>query len=236
MKKNYKATFKVIILLLLCASLNSCLSVDRKIKLNKDGSGEETMTISFMKEFYSMMSSMASIMDSARKEAFLDSLYSDDIFMNKTKSGYDSIPGIKISDIYSKRNPDSSNSFVIKYSFDSISSLGTSLDKAINEDNDSKISPATVTLTKEGDELVFDYIYEQPASEEMPENDSLASQMKSGMSEMFGNGFINFEIEFPYEIVSSNATSADQRTLKWYFPMSEVFLQSKMKLEARMKE
>ena len=72
------------------------------------------MTISFMKEFYTMMSSMASIMDSARKEAFLDALYSDDIFINKTKSGYDSSPGIKISDIYSKRNPDSSNSFVIK--------------------------------------------------------------------------------------------------------------------------
>ncbi len=234
--KNLKATFKVIILLLLCASLNSCLSIDRKIKLNKDGSGEETMTISFMKEFYSMMSSMASIMDSARKEAFLDSLYSDDIFMNKTRSSYDSIPGIRISDIYSKRNPDSSNSFVIKYSFDSISSLGTSLDKAIKEDNDSKISPATVTLKREGDELVFLYLYEQPVSDEMPENDSLAQQMKSGMSEMFGSGFINFEIEFPYDVVSSNSTSADQRTLKWNFPMPEVFLQSKMMLEARMKE
>lgn len=234
--KNLKATFKVIILLLLCASLNSCLSVDRKIKLNKDGSGEETMTISFMKEFYTMMSSMASIMDSTRKEAFLDSLYSDDIFMNKTKSSYDSIPGIKIIDIHSQKNPDSSNSFVIKYSFDSISSIGTSLDKTINDDKKDNKAPAIVTFNKEGDDFVFNYIYEQPASEEIPENDSLAQQMKTGMSEMFGNGFINFEIEFPYDIVSSNATSSDQRILKWYFPMSDIFMQSKMKLEARMKE
>jgi hypothetical protein len=233
--KIFRATFIVLTLLIVCTTLNSCVSVERKIKINKDGSGEETMKISFMKEFYSMMSSMASIMDSTRQKEFLDSLYNDEIFMNKTKSGYDSIPGLNISDIYSVRNSDSSNSFVIKYSFDSISKIGSSMEKTIEEDNKKK-SPAIVTLEKDGDEIVFSYLYEQPKGEDIPENDSLMEEMKLGMAKMFGNGYINFEIEFPYEIISSNATSSDQRTLKWNYPISDVFMNSIMKLEARMKE
>ena len=233
--KTFKATLIVLTILLLCTSMNSCISIDRNIKINKDGSGEEIMKISFMKEFYTMMSSMASIMDSSRQQQFLDSLYSDEIFMNKARSGYDSIPGLKISDIYSERNPDSSNSFVIKYSFDSISKIGSSLEKTIEEDN-RKNSPAVVTLNKEGEEIVFSYIFEQPSGEDIPENDSTMEEMKLGMAKMFGNGYINFEIEFPYEIISSNATSSDNRTLKWNYPISDVFMSSKMKLEARMKE
>jgi hypothetical protein len=233
--KTFKATLIVLTILLMCTSMNSCISIDRKIKINKDGTGEEIMKISFMKEFYTMMSSMASIMDSSRQQDFLDSLYNDEIFMNKTRSGYDSIPGLKISDIYSERNPDSSNSFVIKYSFDSINKIGSSLEKAIEEDNKDK-SQAVVTMNKEGEEIVFSYIFEQPAGGDIPESDSTMEEMKLGMAKMFGNGYINFEIEFPYEVISSNATSSDKNILKWNYPISDIFMSSRMKLEARMKE
>lgn len=233
--KKIKATFIISTILLLCVTYSSCISIDRKIKLNKDGSGEEIMKISFMKEFYTMMSSMASVMDSARQKEFLDSLYSDEIFMDKTKSGYDSIPGLHIEDIYSQRNPDSSNSFVIKYSFDSISRIGSSIDKTFDE-NSKKKNSALVTFNKEGDEIVFNYLYEQPSGEDIAESDSLMDEMKLGMAKMFGNGYINIEIEFPYEIISSNATSAENRTLTWNYPISDVFMNSRIKLFATMKQ
>ena len=192
------------------------------------------MKITFLKEFYSMMSSMTSFMDSSRKESFLDSLYSDEIFLDKTKGEYETIPGVNILDIYSQKNPDSSNSFVIKYSFDNISVLGSALDKAV-DDGSKKENTAIVTMEKEGDEIVFNYLHEQSLPEGAPDTDSLTEQMKAGIAEMFGNGFVNFEIEFPYEVISSNATSTSGNTLTWYYPMTEVFLQDKMDLVAKMK-
>jgi hypothetical protein len=144
------------------------------------------------------------------------------------------IPGVKVLDMHSEKNADSSNSFIIKYSFDEISILGSALDKAVDDGGEEK-NPAIVTMNKQGDEIVFNYLYEQKGPEGLPETDSLTEQMKSGVAEMFGNGFVNFEIEFPYEVISSNATSSDGNTLKWFYPMSEVFLQSKMSLEAVMK-
>ena len=235
--KNHLLIFKIILLLVICATLNSCLSVDRKIKINIDGSGEETMKITFMKEFYSMMSSMSSLMDSSRRESYLDSLYNDEVFLSKTKSEFDSLQGIDITDVYSQRNPDSSSSFIIKYKFDNIVKIGSSLEKAIDDNGDGeKRNPTIVKMNKDGDEVVFDYLYEQKKSDEALENDSLNEEMRTGIAKMFGNGFINFEIEFPYEVISSNATSSDKNTLIWNFPMPEVFMNSKMHLEARMKE
>ena len=233
--RKFKATFIVLSLLLLCTVLNSCLSVDRKIKLNRDGSGEETMKISFMKEFFAMVSSMSEIMDSTKKQAFIDSLYNDQIFMDKTRSEYDSIPGIKVLDIFSERNPDSSFNITVKYSFDSISRLGSAMESTLSDDKPK--DPAIVTLIREGDELVFSYIYENnKLTDEMEEGDSLMTEMRSGMSKLFGSGAISFEIEFPYEIISSNAVSSGGNILKWSYPMSEVFLIKDLKLEARLKE
>ena len=233
--KKLKPILNVILFLIVCLSLNSCLSVDRKIKLNRDGSGEEVLKITFMKEFYSMMSVMTDFMDSARKQTFLDSLYNDDVFISKTESKYDSA-GVKLIDISSSTNYDSSKSFIIKYSFDSISKIGSLLENTVDDDADIK-APAIVTLDKVGNEMVFNYIYEMEEPEELGggDDDTLAAQMKASIVNMFGSGFLNFEIEFPYEVVSSNASSANGNTLTWNYPLSEIIMKSEMKLEAVMK-
>ncbi|MEP7146629.1 MAG: hypothetical protein ABI792_06435, partial [bacterium] len=199
----------------------------------KNGSGEEVLKITFHKEFYTMISSMASLMDSSRRGGFLDSLYSDEIFLNKTRSSYDTIPGVRIIEIYASRNPDSSNSFTIKYDFDSIKKIGQSLGQ-LKDSNDK--SRTTVTLDKEGNEVKFFYLYEQGTPSGMPANDSLMVEMKKGMAAMFGSGNINIQIEFPYRVISSNANVTEGNTLTWNYPISEIFMTSSMKLEANMKE
>ncbi|MCB0728080.1 MAG: hypothetical protein R3A12_18100 [Ignavibacteria bacterium] len=227
--------FSFLIIIAICFSLSSCIGVDRQIKLNKDGSGEETMKITFMKEFYGLMSSMSAMMDSARQESFLDSLYNDQIFIDKTKNGYDSIPGVKIIDISSQRNADSSSTFTIKYSFDNLDVLGSSLQKTLEDENDNQDKiPTVVTMMPEGDNIVFHYDYEKP--EEEGEIDSTEIAMKNSMMKIFENGYINFEIEFPYEVISSNSTSANGNILKWDYPMKDIFMDSKLNLEAVMKK
>ncbi len=223
-----------LLLMILCLSLNSCLSVNRKIKLNKDGSGTEILTVTFMKEFYSMMSVMTEFMDSTRKESFLDSLYNDEIFTNKTKEKYDSIAGVNITGISSENNGDSSKSFIISYDFDSLIKIGSVLEKTVEDESDIK-NPASVTMNDEGDQIVFNYIYRQTEPEALNDNDTLAEQMKASVMNMFGNGFINFEIEFPYEVISSNATVSNGNILTWNYPMTEIIMQSELKLEAVMR-
>lgn len=235
MRSNNKA-FSFLLVIAICISLSSCIGVDRKIKLNKDGSGEETMKITFMKEFYALMSSMSAMMDSSRQESFLDSLYNDQIFIDKTKDGYDSIPGVKIIDIFSEKNFDSSSTFTIKYSFDNLDVLGTSLQKTLEDDKEKQDEiPTTVTMLPEGDNIVFSYDYDNPENE-TGEVDSSEIAMKNSMVKIFENGFINFEIEFPYEVISSNATSSSGNTLNWDYKMTDIFMDSKLNLEAVMKK
>ncbi len=228
---NYSFRFALIIF---CSFvITSCLSVSRNIVINKDGSGKETMKITFSKEFYSVMSSFASFMDSSRQQSYLDSLYSDEIYIDKTREEYGSVPGVKIIDITSERNADSSNNIVIKYEFDSIKKIGSSLNNLKDDDTSSQ---TIIRWTKDDDEISFVYSYEQKNPEEKPDNDSLAEQMKQGMAEMFGSRNVNFEIEFPYEVISSNATSSDGNKLTWNIPLSDIFITGKMELEATMKE
>ena len=230
---KFKKYITVITFVLISISLYSCLSVDRKIKINRDGSGEEVLKITFLKEFYTMISSMSSLMDSARREGFLDSLYNDEIFLNKTRSSYDSIPGIKIIEMVASKKPDSSNSFTIKYEFDSIQKIGQSLGQ-LKDSNDK--SQTTVVLDKEGSNVKFLYLYEQGAPAGMPVNDSLSEEMRKGMAAMFGSGNINIQIEFPYHVISSNAVFTEGNNLSWYYPISEIFMTSSMRLEANMRE
>ncbi len=227
-----KKLISAIVFILLSISLYSCLSIDRDIKINRDGSGQEVLKITFLKEFYSMISSMSSLMDSSRREGFLDSLYDDKIFLDKTRSSYDTIAGIKIIELFAAKNTDSSNSFTIKYDFDSIQKIGQSLGQ-LNDSNDK--SRTVVRLDPDGSDIKFLYLYEQSASAELPANDSLSEEMRKGMAEMFGSGKINIRIEFPYEVISSNATSNEGNTLTWNYPISEIFMTSSMRLEVNMK-
>lgn len=230
---KFKISVSVIVIMLTSISMFSCLSVDRHIKINSNGSGEEVMKITFLKEFYAMISSMSSIMDSTRRQGFLDSLYSDQIFLDKTRNSYDTIPGIKLIEMFATKNPDSSNSFTIKYEFDSIKKIGQSMGQ-LKDSNDK--STTLVELDKNGGDVKFLYLYEQEMPAEVPANDSLMSEMRKGMAAMFGSGNINIRIEFPYEVISSNATSTEGNTLIWNYPISEIFMTSSMKLEANMKE
>ncbi|MDQ3019449.1 MAG: hypothetical protein M3R36_02605 [Bacteroidota bacterium] len=228
-----KISYTSLMLLLCSLVFCSCLSINRSIKLNKDGSGQETIKIIFSKEFYTIMSTMTLIMDSTRKQEYLDSLYNDQIFIGKVKDEYDSIPGVKVADVTSERNSDSSNTFKIKYDFDNIQSIGKAMSNINDKKDDYEIS---VTWLKEEGNVVFNYNYKEPSINDSISNDSLTEQMKKGMSTMFDGASMHFEIEFPYEVISSNATSASGNTLIWIYTMSDLFSKGSMNLEAVMKE
>ena len=182
------------------------------------------------------MASMTSLMDSTRRQGFLDSLYSDDVFENKTVEKYDSIQGIKIIDLSTVMNNDSSKTFTIDYEFDDITKIGSSLNY-INE-NDDKYK-TDVTFKEDNGKVTFHYLYEMKdddLTESFDDNDSLAQKMKLSMAKMFEGGDFDFEVELPYEVISTNANEQDGRKLKWNFSMSDVFTKDKISLEAEMQK
>lgn len=237
MKKNVNL-LNVCILLSCTFLLCSCLSINRNIKINNDGSGTEVLSVTFDKMFYEMMASMTSFMDSTRRQGFLDSLYSDEIFIDRTKLKYDSMTGIQLINISSLKNSDSSNTFVIEYNYDSISKIASSLNRlnSNSNDTDSDSSTTTVTFTTQGQDVFFNYTYIQSKNDNLQSSDSLSEQMKTGMAEIFSGDNINFEIEFPYTVVSSNASSVKGNKLFWNFTISDIITNNKMNLEVRMRK
>ncbi|MDZ4712775.1 MAG: hypothetical protein SGI89_10675 [bacterium] len=229
-----KTSVSLALLVIFCSfTFCSCLSIDRNIKLNKDGSGEETMSITFQKTFYSMMSSMSGMMDSTRKQGFLDSLYSDQIFLSQTKDKYDSISGIKLIDIYTNKGMDSSNSIVVKYQFDSVAKIAESLNTLKDEDKSG--SDTYVTWKNEDGKMFFNYFSEQSSPSGVDMNDSISQQMKTSMAYLFQGGSVNTVIEFPFDVISSNATSSAGNILTWSYPMTDIIMDGKMNLETVMK-
>lgn len=233
----------LILLITVSIIFSSCISINRNVTVNRDGSGSEIMTIKFNKVFYEMMASMSSLMDSTRRQGYLDSLYSDEIFIDKTKSMYDTTQGVKLVDIYSFKDPDSSNSFVVKYDFDNLIKIGSSMVNLNSDNHGNNDDNAIVTYKKEGNEIVFNYLFEEtlpkktiPGDSLAPSNDSLNEQMKNSMSELFKGGSFTFEIQFPYEVISSNAKYSEGNRLVWDYTISDLMTSGKMNLEAVLKD
>lgn len=227
-------------LLLISASLifSSCISFKREIVLNKDGSGKEKMTITFDKLFYEMISSMTSFMDPSRKEGFLDSLYNDEIFMSETRAKYDSIPGIKLIDFLTIKNPDSSNSFTIDYEFDSVYKIGSSSLTSVKAQQE-EMSDATVLFDKSDNKnIIFRFNYQNKMYDSTMQNqsDTVSDQLLQGMADMFEGGKIEVTVDFPYEVISSNSDSSAGNRLFWNSSLKETILNKEFLMEAVMKE
>ncbi len=225
-----KSCYNLTLIILCSVVFTSCLSVNRNIRINKDGSGEETMKVTFQKQFYDIMSSMTSLMDSTRRQGYLDSLYSDELFMTQTKDKYDSIPGIKLIDLSTEKGLDSSTSIIVQYQFDSVLKIGQSMGSLKQESSN---SITNVNWSKDGDKILFKYLYEE--SPESGMGDSSSADMKNGIAKMFGGGEFNITIDFPYDVISSNATYANGNILHWKYTMPELVTQGNMKLEAVLK-
>jgi antitoxin component YwqK of YwqJK toxin-antitoxin module len=207
--------------------------LERTVRLNIDGSGEEEMKMIYQKEFYNMLGTFTMMFDSAGSQTdMMDSMYNATSEMTKLRSSFDSTKGLKLIESYSEIQPDSSNLVYVKYTFDSVYKIGESLNKVSDDFED---QPAKITYGVEDGKMVFRYLYESPEGEAGEMEDSVKSEMMSGLASMFQNGKFRFELNLPNEVISSNATDSENRKLVWDLPLSGIITENKLLIEAVMK-
>lgn len=228
-----KQLIPIYLLILLTFVFSSCISVERTIKLNRDGSGEEVLKMIYQKEFYNMLGTFTMMFDSSGSQSnLMDSMYNATSELSKLRGSFESTEGLKLIESYSKIQPDSSNLVYVNYTFDSVYKIGESMNKVSDDFED---QPAKITYGSEDGNMVFRYLYESPDTGSDPSADSLKTQMMSGMASMFQNGKFRFELNSPYDVVSSNATFQDGRNLVWDLPLSEIITSNKLLIEAVLK-
>ncbi len=166
------------------------------------------MTVNISRDFFSLMQGLAAL-DTTKKEKdfFDDSEIIADIKKNFEDSDVGTVPTIT-----SVLNPDSSKTLTIGYTFNNISAIVMALDAEAPPQGRGDI------YLKEQDD-VMKFYYELPLEDKDEAQDTTNSALAKKMFE--GRNF-TISIEFPYDVMSSNATTADGRKLTWVFPISEV--------------
>lgn len=222
-----KLVFRLpLLIIVLCfVSLSSCIDVDRKIKVNADGSGSETQTFNIDRTFYDLVFAMVNSMDSTKSKGVRDSLYNHEDMLGKIRENLSKQEGVEIVDLNGTTNADSSTTYKFTYNFTKIEKIGYATNISPKELSGDEKNKSEVTWIDNGDKINFSLLYK-------PNNDNEESNEENNkaFAFLFANKNIKFEIEFPYDIEKSNGQSFNGKTGNWVFPLTELMKNKDQKL------
>jgi hypothetical protein len=209
---------------------SSCISIERTIRINEDGSGKEQLTVHYTKDFFDFLTSTAMAFDSTRGKQIIDSIYNEETYTKDLKKNWKKINGINIKDIKAKMNPDSSMNLFINYTFDDIGKLSETLQSIEKEDKTFGNSKTDVSFKKNGKKYTFNYSFQLSNGEDTNRS------MNNSFAAFFKDQKMTFHITFPYSITSSNAQKTNGKTLTWEFNMDKMITDTnKVIMQAEMK-
>jgi hypothetical protein len=210
-------------------TLSSCVDIDRKIKINADGSGTETQNFSIDKTFYDLIFSMVNSLDSTKSKGVKDSLYNHEDMLSKIRENMSKQDGVEIVNLTGTTNADSSTTYNFTYNFKTIDKLGYATNISPNELSGEEQNKSVVIWKDDGSKVNFSLLYKPNT-----DNDNSNAENNKAFAYLFANKNIKFEIEFPYEIATCNAKSFSGKTANWVFPLVDLMKDkdSKLYLEA----
>lgn len=222
---------KILILIFTAIIFSSCISIERTIRINEDGSGKELMTAHYTREFFDFLKSTAMAFDSTKGQSIIDSIYNEEMFTKDIKKNYRKIEGINIKDIKARMNPDSSMNLYIDYTFDNIEKLSETIQSLEDKENTFGKSKTEISFKKKGNKYYFNYVIEKF------ETGDTNKSMANSLSAFFKDQKMTFKITFPFSITSTNAMKKSGKTLTWEFDMDKMMTDTtKITLEAEMKK
>lgn len=223
----------ILVVLVGLFSLNSCIDINRKIKVNADGSGNEVQTFKIDRMFYDLIFSMVQGFDSSKAKTVKDSLYNHDDMLKTIRENLSKKEGIEIVSLTGVTNSDSSSTYTFDYNFNSVEKIGYATNISPKELSGEEKSKSKVEWKDNGSTIYFSLLYTPDSSKDTTDNDN-----NKAFSFIFANKNVNFEIEFPYVIESSNAINVSGNKALWTFPISDMMLDKSkiLFLEATLKK
>lgn len=203
MNKIYK---QILVLIPFVILFSSCVDITRNIVVNKDGSGKETMDINISSDFFKMMRGLMAL-DTTKKT----DVYNDSLIISEIKKNFKGNDLISLGDIKSTLLPDSSKNLLVDYSFKDLSALASALDG-----DDVSSSKSKIYMKEQGNIIKF---YYEMANEDTEKDENSMSELNT---KMFENKQFTLSIDFPYDVISSNATTQSGRKLTWIRPMTVI--------------
>ncbi|MBS1515707.1 MAG: hypothetical protein JSS63_11790 [Bacteroidetes bacterium] len=207
MKKIYK---QILFLLPFVVLFSSCVDITRNIVINKNGTGKETMTVNLSSQFFRMMQALASL-DTTKKT----NPYDDTEIISQINSSFKNSEYISGMNVNSALNADSSKTLTVNYNFSKISVL------ALDMNNLSGNGDSLIYLREENGNMKFYYKLVNENGDDQ-NSDSTNNSMDELSAKMFEGKTFTVNIEFPYDVISTNASSQNGRKLTWVFPMDVI--------------
>lgn len=213
--------YKTIILksfavLLSAIIISSCITIERNIVINEDGSGKEASTVTYERAFFDFLVSSAMAFDSVNGKSLVDSIFNENTYAGEIRDKYKKTDGITLKDVKAKFNPDSSLTLKINYSFEKIDKLASAFQTFEDTQGNLGIGKTEILFKKDGKKIHFRYKYS-------PGEDADSSKsLKNSLSGFFKEQKMIFNITFPYTVKSSNAHKTSGKTLTWEFEMDKM--------------
>lgn len=223
--KNLRFYVLAVTVLISMMTLSSCLNIDRKIKINSNGTGTEVQTFDIDRRFYELLITMVQSLDSTKAKSVRDSLYNHETMLIPIRENLGSKEGIQLISLTGVTNEDSSVTYRFEYNFDDVSKLGYATNISAKEMSGEQQSKSEIIWKENENTINFSLLYKPDPGEDVNQEDNMKA-----FSFLFANKNVNFEIEFPYEIESSNAINTSGTKGVWSFPVSELMLDKTKKL------
>ena len=223
--KNLRFYVLAVTVIISMMSLSSCLNIDRKIKINSNGTGTEVQTFDIDRRFYELLITMVQSLDSTKAKSVRDSLYNHETMLIPIRENLGSKEGIQLISLTGVTNEDSSVTYRFEYNFDDVSKLGYATNISAKEMSGEQQSKSEIIWKDNGNTVNFSLLYKPDPGDDMNQEDNMKA-----FSFLFANKNVNFEIEFPYAIESSNAINTSGTKGVWSFPVSELMLDKTKKL------
>lgn len=206
---------------------SGCIEVQRDIVINYDGSGSEVMTMNFDKLFFDLVIGLVEQFDTTGTKNIRDTLYNDDLFTLDTRNSVQDREGIKLININSVTNPDSSKSMFVSYEFDNVKRLANPVESQALETSSYDYE---IDWIEDDTQIQFRYVIIPKLKTDENQN---SNENKEILEQALVNKFVVFNIDLPYTIISDNSDSSIGNKLTWKIPMSEMNnLEEKVTLEA----
>lgn len=229
--KNIKYFITLSCLFFISVMLTGCFDVKREIKMNPDGTGLENMYVTFDKEFFEKMETLASSDKTGRWKKKLDTLNDNGLLEAGIRNDVQRVGGTSIKELTVTNNSDGSKQVYLQYSFDEPSVLVKIMKEGtFSWSNQLPVQFATIKFQDDNGNLTFKQTTRKAERSFDDEN------MHSVFSSMYPNKKITYTIDFPFDVKESNATTAAGNSLTWEMTMEDVIRGQKVDTAALTKD